>query len=175
MRERSGVPRAAIFLFALVVLFETWIWGGMMSVVRRLVALVPWTALKQAFVRLVDWLPVWATLLIFGVPFVLNEVGSLGCVILIATGHVVAGSAGYVALKVIGFGLIAAIFDLSRHRLLTMPWFAYVYEKFVAFHDYAHGLVAPYQDAAMAYLNELRARARAYWVRRFVGAEEEAG
>ena len=151
-----------IVVFALVVLFETWIWGGMMAVVRRLGALFPWIALKQAFARLVDFLPAWAILLIFGVPFVVNEIGSLGCVILGATGHIFAGALGYIAFKVIGFGLIAAIFDLTRDKLLTMPWFVFVYEKFLAFHHYAHSLVAPYQDAAVGYLRGLRARARAY-------------
>ncbi len=162
-----------VFLFALVVLFETWIWGGMMAVMRRLSVLFPWTALKQAFVRLVDWLPAWAALLIFGVPFVLNELGSLACVVLGATGHVVAGALGYITFKVIGFGLIALIFDMTRDKLLTMPWFVFVYEKFLTFHDYAHRLVEPYRAVATAYLRRLRARAHAYWSNRLVRAEEE--
>lgn len=176
MRERPGVPRALVFVFALAVLFETWIWGGVVIAVRALVALVPWTAFKAAFARLVDRLPAWVALLIFGVPFVLNELGSLGCVLLGATSHVVAGAVGYVLLKVIGFGLIAAIFDLTRPKLLTMPWFVVVHDKFLAFHDYAHGLVAPYREAALAYLKNLRARARAYWAGRLgAAAEEEVG
>ena len=42
------VPRALVFLFALAFLFETWIWGGVVAVVRRLVALVPWVEFKAA-------------------------------------------------------------------------------------------------------------------------------
>jgi hypothetical protein len=163
-----------VFLFALAVLFETWIWGSMMAVMRRLVALVPWTTLKQAFVRLVDWLPVWAVLIFFGVPFGLVELGGLGCVVLAATGHIVAGGVIYVLLKCFGLVVTAAIFDLSRHKLLTVPWFAYIYGKFLVFHAYAHGLVEPYRVAAIAYLAQWRARARAYLARRLTGAEEEA-
>ncbi len=173
MGDKPRVPQAIVIVFALVVLFETWIWAGMMTVARRLIALFPWTALKRAFVRLIDLLPPWATLLIFGVPFVLNEIGGLGCVILGATGHVVAGALGYIAFKVIGFGLIAAIFDLTRDKLLTMPWFVFVYEKFLAFHHYAEGLIAPYRVATVAYLKRMRARARAYLAGRLTTTEEE--
>lgn len=171
MGERPRVPWAVIFIFALAVLFETWIWGSVMGVMRRLVALVPWVAFKQAFVRLIDWLPVWALLFLFCVPFVLNEIGCFGCVVLIAMGHVVTGTVGYFLLKGIGLGLLAAIFDLSRHKLLTVPWFAYLYGKFQIFHDYAHGLVQPYKEAAIGYLARLRARAHAYFARRSVDAE----
>ena len=43
------------------------------------------------------------------------------------------------------------------------------------FHDFAERLVAPYREAAAAFVNGLRARARAYWARLRVGAEEEIG
>jgi hypothetical protein len=58
---------------------------------------------------------------------------------------------------------------------MTMPWFALLFEKFVVFHEFAERLVAPYREAAAAFVNGLRARARAYWTRRPVGAEEEIG
>lgn len=174
MGDRPNVPRVVIFFFALAMLFETWIWGSMMAVMRRLVALIPWTALKQALVRLVDWMPIWAVVLFFGVPFGLVELGSLGCVVLAATGHIVMGGVVYVLLKIFGLALTAAIFDLSRQKLLTLPWFAYVYDKLVVFHAYAHHLVEPYQAAAVASLRQLRARVSAYLARRFTGAGEEA-
>ena len=174
MGDRPSVPRVVIFFLALVMLFETWIWGSMMAVMRRLVALIPWTALKQALVRLVDWLPIWAVVLFFGVPFGLVELGSLGCVVLAATGHIVMGGVAYVLLKCVGLALTAAIFDLSRQKLLTLRWFAYLYDKLVVFHTYAHHLVEPYRAAALASLRQLRARMRAYLARRFTGAEEEA-
>lgn len=174
MGDRPSVPRVVIFLVALAVLFETWIWGSMMAVMRRVVALIPWTALKEALVRLVDWLPVWAVVIFFGVPFGLVELGSLGCVVLAATGHIVVGGVVYVLLKIFGLALTAAIFDLSRQKLLTLAWFAYLYQKLLVFHDYAHHLVEPYRAAAVASLRQLRARARAYLARHLTGAEEEA-
>ena len=169
------VPRALVFVFALALLFETWIWNRVVVAVRRLVALVPWTALNAALARLIDRLPVWAALLMFGIPFVVAETGAFVCVVIAATGHIVVGGVGYVVVKVVGFGLVVPIFDLTREKLLTMPWFAFIYEKFLAFHEFAERLVAPYREAAAAYVNGLRARARAYWQRRVVGAEEEIG
>ena len=174
MGDRPNVPRAVIFLFALAMLFETWIWGSMMAAMRRLFALIPWTALKQALVRLVDWMPIWAVVLFFGVPFGLVELGSLGCVVLAATGHILVGGVVYVLLKIFGLALTAAIFDLSRKKLLTLRWFAYLYDKLVVFHDYAHRLVEPYRAAAVASLRQARTRVAAYLARRFAGAGEEA-
>ncbi len=175
MDSRPKVARALVFVFALAFLFETWIWDGVVAVVHRLLALVLWTRLRAAIVRVVDRLPAWAALLMFGVPLVVSEVGAFGCVVLTATGHIVAGAVGYVAVKVVGFGLVAPIFDLTRDKLLTMPWFVFVHEKFLAFHEFAERLVAPYREAAAAYVRDLRARARVYWRRRRVGAEEEIG
>jgi hypothetical protein len=169
-----NIPRALVFVFAIAFLFETWIWNGAVAAARWIATLFPWEAFKAAFARLIEPLPAWIALLIFGVPFVVSELGSFVCVVLTATGHVVAGVVGYIAFKAIGLSLVAVIFDLTRDKLLTMPWFVVVYGKFLAFHDYAHALVQPYRDAAMASLNKLRARARAYWTRRLVGAEEEA-
>lgn len=172
MGDRPKIPRALVFVFALAFLFETWIWDG---VVRPLVALVHWAKLRAALARLVDRLPVWAALLAFGIPFVVAESGAFACVVIAATGHVVAGAVGYVAVKIFGFGLVLPIFDLTREKLLTMPWFAVLYERLVAYHEFALRLVAPYRAAAAAWVKGLRARARAYWARRLAGAEEEIG
>ncbi len=175
MHNRPRVPRALVLVFALAFLFETWIWDGVVAAGRRLLALVSWAALRAVLARLVDRLPAWVALLMFGIPFVVAETGAFVCVVVAATGHIVVGGVGYVVVKVVGFGLVVPIFDLTREKLLTMPWFGFVYEKFLAFHEFAERLVAPYRQAAAAYVRDLRARARAYWRRRRVGAEEEIG
>jgi hypothetical protein len=174
VRNRTKVPRAVVFVFALAVLFETWIWGGLVAVGRGIVALIPWTSIKPRLVAAINYLPAPAALLLFGVPLVVVEVGSFGSVVLVATGHFVAGALSYLTLKIVGLGLVAVIFDLTREKLLTMRWFVYVYEKFLLFHDYAHHLVAPYKQAAAAYVAELRERTRAYW-QRMIGASDEIG
>ncbi len=175
MHNRPKVPRALVFVFALAFLFETWIWDSVVAVGRRVLALVPWAAFKARLVRLINGLPAWVALLMFGIPFVVAETGAFVCVVIAATGHIVAGGAGYVVAKIVGFGLVIPIFDLTRDKLLTMPWFAVVYQKFLVFHEFAERLVGPYRRAAAVLVNGLRARARAYWLRRPTGAEEEIG
>ena len=176
--QRKG-SRALVFAFALAFLFETWIWDRVVAVARRIAALIPWEAFKAAVKRLLDRLPPAVALLAFGVPFLVAELGSLISVVLVAMGHVVAGAVGYAAMKILGLGLVAAIFDLTRDKLLTMPWFAFLYRKALDFHTFARRLVAPYRRAATTFLHRLRTRLRAwlraYRRRRVAAAEEEAG
>ena len=49
-------------------------------------------------------------------------------------------------MKIFGFGLVVPIFDVTREKLLTLPWFAYLYEKLLVFHEFAQRLVAPYRE-----------------------------
>ncbi len=176
--QRKG-SRALVLAFALAFLFETWVWNRVVGLGRRIAALIPWEAFKAAVKRLLDRLPAPVSLLAFGLPFVVAEVGSFISVVFVAMGHVVAGAVGYAAMKILGLGLVAAIFDLTRDKLLTMPWFAYVYDKALVFHAFADRLVAPYRKAASAVVRRsrgrLRARARVCRRRSLAGAEEEAG
>ena len=57
--------------------------------------------------------------------------------------------------------LLPAIFDLTQHKLMTMPWFVRAYDKVVAFHHYADQIVAPYKEAAAALLRQWRMRVAA--------------
>jgi len=74
-------------------------------------------------------------------------------------GYVVAGAIAWVLLKVLSLALIPAIFDLTQHKLMTMPWFVWAYDKVIAFHHYADRIVAPYKHAAAALLRQCRRRA----------------
>jgi hypothetical protein len=84
---------------------------------------------------------------------------------LVAMGHPILGLLGWVAMQFAGVGLVAVAFDLTREKLLSMPWFVWVYEKFHAFHAYADALVAPYKAAALREMRALRDWARGYWAR----------
>ena len=174
MDRRGNLPRALLLLLALAFLFETWIWDRVVAAARRFAALLHWAEVRVALMRVIDRLPAWAALLLFGVPFIVAEGGSFVCVVLTAMGHVVAGVIGYALIKLIGFGLLAAIFDLTRPKLMTLPWFVFVYDKALIFHYFALTLIAPYRAAARKLAGDLIARARALWARRTEGANEEA-
>jgi hypothetical protein len=171
--RRGNLSQALLLLLALAFLFETWIWDRVVAIGRRVVALVPWVEIRAVLIRLIDRLPVWVVLLTFGIPFVVAEAGAAFCVFIAATGHILAGSVGYIVVKTFGFGLVVPIFDLTRERLLTLPWFAYLYEKLLAFHHFALGLIAPYRAAARKLAGELVGRVRALWARWSEGAANE--
>ena len=100
-------------------------------------------------------------LLIFLVPFLIVEPLLVVATIAVAMGYVVSGAIAWIVLKLLAVGLIPAIFDLTQHRLMTMPWFARAYDKVMAFHHYADQIVAPYKEAAAEVLRQWRRRAAA--------------
>lgn len=148
--KHHRLRRTALLTLAMVFLSLVWAWDRLIAIERYVVGLLAWTRFKQAFVALVDFLPAPAVLLIFLVPVFIVEPLLVVATAAIAMGHVLGGAIAWIFIKVFGVGLIVAIFDLTQHKLMTMPWFAWVYRKFVAFHHYAHRIVAPYKNAAAA-------------------------
>jgi hypothetical protein len=175
LKQETKVSGALMLAFALMFLFETWVWGSLVVAVGWIAQRIPWKEFKAAVRRQVDRLPAIVALVLFGVPLLFNEFGSLASIIMMATGHFLTGAAGYVFIKVVGLGLLAVIFDLTREKLMTLPWFVFAYEKFRVFHDFAQGFVAPYRESALAHLGDLRNRARAWWARLGARARGELG
>jgi len=175
VKQEARPSRLLVLAFALVFLFETWIWGSVVAAVRFLARLIPWDEFKAGVQRQVNRMPAFVALILFGAPLLFNEFGALGCVILFATGHFLTGAIGYLIVKVVGLGLVAVIFDLTREKLMTLPWFVIAYERFLKLHDFALRLVAPYRESALAYLRDLRDRAHAYWTRVSARARGETG
>jgi hypothetical protein len=70
------------------------------------------------------------------------------------------GAALYVVMKIFGLCLVPVIFELTREKLLALPWFAFLYEKFEALHAMARRFVAPYRERALELAGELVAPAR---------------
>ena len=159
--KRLKVRRTTLLALAMVFLALAWVWDLFIAVWRRLVSFIPWTRFKRAFVALVDRLPAPLVLLIFLVPFLIVEPLLVAATIAIAMGYVVSGAIAWIVLKFLAVGLIPAIFDLTQHRLLTMPWFARAYAKVMAFHHYADQIVAPYKEAAAEVVRQWRRSASA--------------
>ena len=59
----------------------------------------------------------------------------------------------------LALAVFPSLFELTKHRLMTIPWFVWAFNKLMAFHSYAHRIVAPYKHAAKALLGRWRARA----------------
>ncbi len=159
--KHHRVRRTALLALAMAFLAAAWVWDGLIALARRIVGLVPWTRFKQAFAAVVDCLPAPLVLLIFLVPFLIVEPLLVVATVAVAMGYVVSGAIAWIVLKMLAISVLPAIFDLTQHRLMTMPWFAWSYAKVMAFHHYADRIVAPYKHAAAALLRQWRRRAAA--------------
>ncbi|HWY84885.1 MAG TPA: hypothetical protein VNY10_23615 [Roseiarcus sp.] len=151
--------RTALLALAMAFVVIAWVWDGLAAVGRALAGFIPWARFKQAFAKLVDRLPAPLVLMVFLVPFLIVEPLLVGATIAIAMGYVLSGAIAWIVLKFLAVALIPAIFDLTKHKLMTMPWFVRAYEKVMAFHHYAEQIVAPYKNAAAAVLRQWRMRA----------------
>lgn len=157
--KRSRVRRTGLLALAMAFLAVAWVWDGLVAIGRMVVAFVPWKRFKQAFAAVIDRLPAPLVLLIFLVPFLIVEPLLVVATVAVALGYVGFGAIAWIVLKFLELALIPAIFDLTKHRLMTIPWFAWAYEKVMAFHHYADDIVAPYKQAAAAVLRQWRRRA----------------
>src|SRR5208282_5932402 len=159
--KRFRVRRTALLALAMAFLAVAWVWDGFIAIERFIVGIIPWARFKHAFAGLVDRLPAPLVLLIFLVPFLIVEPLLVVATVAIAMGYVIVGVIAWIVLKLLAVGLIPAIFDLTQHRLMTMPWFARCYDKVMAFHHYADRIVTPYKHAAAALMRQWRRRAAA--------------
>ena len=157
--KRPRVRRTALLALAMAFVVIAWVWDGLAAVGRALAGFIPWARFKQAFAKLVDRLPAPLVLMVFLVPFLIVEPLLVGATIAIAMGYVLSGAIAWIVLKFLAVALIPAIFDLTKHKLMTTPWFVRAYEKVMAFHHYAEQIVAPYKNAAAAVLRQWRMRA----------------
>jgi len=159
--KHQRVRRAALLALAVAFLAASWVWDGLIALARRIVGLIPWTRFKLALSAAVDHLPAPLVLLIFLVPFLIVEPLLVVATVAIAMGYVISGAIAWIVLKMLAIGVLPAIFDLTEHRLMTMPWFARAHGKVMAFHHYAERVVAPYRLVAAALLRQWGRRAAA--------------
>ncbi len=157
--KRFRLRRSALLALAMVFLVVAWVWDILVAAGATVAGFIPWARFKRSFAALIDRLPAPLVLLIFLVPLLIVEPLLTVATVAIAMGYVVSGAIAWIVLKLLAISVIPAIFDLTKHRLMTMPWFVRAYEKVMAFHHYAEQIVAPYKQAAAAVLRQWRMRA----------------
>jgi len=130
-------------LLAVIFLIEAWLWDHLEPIVARVVALIPLHTFKQWLADRVDALSPAMTLIIFIVPviplFPLKLVGLW----LLAHEYWVSAILTIIFAKFLGVGVAAFIFDVTRSKLLEMPWFEKLYEFIIALRAKANALVDP--------------------------------
>jgi hypothetical protein len=165
------LTRPLWLLLALVFLFEAWLWSHLAPLVAAIVSVIPWRDLKARTAAAIEVLPPYPTLLVFLVPIILLlPIKFLGLWML-AHGSWLGAMATLAMAKVVSMGVTAFIFDITRPKLLQLPWFARFYGWVMRGLAWAHALVDPFKAEVRAFIAEhiapLRRRLRSlFWMAR---------
>jgi hypothetical protein len=139
----KSLTRAFWVVLAVLFLIEAWLWDHLEPVVARVVALIPLQGFKAALARLVDRLSPPATLIVFAIPFVLLLPLKFLEVFLLVKKQWLGAIVVLVLAKLVGLGITAFIFEVTKVKLLQMAWFRQVYEFFIWLRAWAHEKVDP--------------------------------
>jgi len=130
-------------LLAIIFLIEAWLWDHLEPIVARVVALIPLARFKQWLTERVDALPPAMTLIVFAVPilplFPLKLVG----LYLLTHEYWLTGMSTFLFAKMVGVGVTAFVFDVTRDKLLEMRWFERIYDLVLKLRAKAAELVDP--------------------------------
>jgi hypothetical protein len=138
--------RPLLIALALIFLFEAWLWDRLQPIVYAIVNVVPWGRVKVWLRRGIDRLPPWAALGVFVIPLLVFLPVKFFEFWFIAHGNWLGAAITLVLAKVVGLGLTAFVFDVTRDKLLQMAWFHRMYDWFMWARAWAHGLVDPIKE-----------------------------
>jgi hypothetical protein len=130
-------------LLALVFLLEAWLWDHLEPFVAWVVDRLPLRRMKVVIARWVSRLSPTLTLVLFLVPMGLLLPFKLAGLWMLARGYVIGAGTTLVLAKLVGLGLTAFIFDVTRKKLLKLAWFRWTYDHVMAWRAWAHALVDP--------------------------------
>jgi hypothetical protein len=130
-------------LLALLFLLEAWLWDHLEPIVARIVSVIPWGKLKEKLTRAIEDLPPWATLIVFVVPVTVLLPLKFLSLFLITEKQWLAAGLVLIAAKLLGLGITAFVFDVTRGKLLQMAWFKDMYDWFMWARDWAHAQTEP--------------------------------
>jgi hypothetical protein len=130
-------------LLALIFLIEAWLWDHLEPVVARVVAWIPLRAFKAWLAERIHRLSPAMTLIVFVAPVILLFPLKLVGLWLLANNYWVSAAVIFVLAKILGLGVAAFIFDVTRPKLLQMAWFQKLYDWVMAMRAKAHAIVDP--------------------------------
>ena len=130
-------------LLALLFLLEAWLWDHLEPIVARIVSVIPWGKLKEKLAQLIERLPPWAVLFVFIIPFIVMLPLKFLEVYFLATRNWLGAIAVIIFVKLVGLGITAFIFEVTRGKLLQMAWFKRMFDWFMWARDWAHAQTEP--------------------------------
>jgi len=133
-------------VLALLFLLEAWLWDHLEPLVARVVNLIPWGVVKEKLARGIEHLPPWAVLFVFIIPFIAMLPLKFLEVYFLATGNWLGAIGVIIFVKLVGLGITAFIFDVTRDKLLQMAWFRRMYDWFLWLRTWAHDITEPVRE-----------------------------
>ncbi|MDH6262824.1 hypothetical protein [Bradyrhizobium sp. BR13661] len=130
-------------LLAIIFLIEAWLWDHLEPVVAWVVALIPLARLKEWLADRVDALSPAMTLIVFAVPIIPLFPLKLVGLWLLTHEYWLTGVSTFLFAKMLGVGVTAFLFDVTRDKLLEMHWFERLYEWVLRLRAKATELVEP--------------------------------
>jgi hypothetical protein len=132
-------------LLAVIFLIEAWLWDHLEPIVAWVVAKIPLRAFKHWLAERVDTLSPAMTLVVFIVPvlplFPLKLVGFW----LLTHEYWMSAIFTIMFAKLVGVGVTAFLFDVTRSKLLEMGWFEALYEFVMSLRARAAAVVEPFK------------------------------
>jgi hypothetical protein len=119
-RLRRILLAPLVYLAAVLLLLEDWLWDLSARLVARIAAWPPLRALEHWLGRL----PAAAAMAVFALPALLLLPVKLLALFAIARGHAMWGLFVIIVAKVAGAALVARIYLITRPALMTIGWFA---------------------------------------------------
>ena len=130
-------------LLAIIFLVEAWLWDHLEPIVARVVALIPLARLKAWLADRVDALSPAMTLIVFVVPIIPLFPLKLIGLYLLTHEYWLTGVSTFLFAKLLGVGVTAFLFDVTREKLLEMHWFERLYEWVLRLRAKATEIVEP--------------------------------
>lgn len=130
-------------LLAIIFLIEAWLWDHLEPIVARVVAAIPLARFKQWLTERVDALPPAMTLIVFAVPIIPLFPLKLIGLYLLTHEYWLTGVSTFLFAKLLGVGVTAFVFDVTRDKLMEMHWFERIYDLVMKLRARATELVDP--------------------------------
>src|SRR6476469_6889511 len=130
-------------LLAIIFLVEAWLLDHCEPIVARVVAAIPLARFKQWLTERVDALPPAMTLIVFAVPIIPLFPLKLMGLYLLTHEYWLSGVSTFLFAKLLGVGVTAFVFDVTRDKLMEMHWFERLYDLVMKLRAKAAELVDP--------------------------------
>ncbi|MBV9561866.1 MAG: hypothetical protein JOY90_15670 [Bradyrhizobium sp.] len=136
-------------LLAIIFLIEAWLWDRLEPIVAAVVAAIPLHTFKRWLGERIDTLSPAMTLIVFVVPIIPLFPLKLVGVWLLMHEHWMSAVFTIMFAKMLGVGVTAFIFDVTRPKLMEMGWFVKLYRFVMMLRAKAKEIVDPVKARIM--------------------------